>query len=109
MNEKVQKELLAKHPKAEPIHPEGLLSGEIPPDVHPIACAKINAEAIERFALKSQGGAGVSHQEDVLWHKMVTGFKETSMNLCQAVSRVAIRICTQYVDTRALEALLANR
>ena len=65
MNSEVKSELLAKHPKPEPINPEGLLSGEIPPDTHPIAFANISAEAIRKFALRSQGGAGVSQQEAI--------------------------------------------
>ena len=74
-----------------------------------VAFAKIDAEAIKKFALRSQGGAGISQQEDNLWHKMVTGFKETSASLCQAVSRLAIRLATELVDPKGLEAFLANR
>ena len=51
----------------------------------------------------------MSQQEDTLWHTMVTGFKDSSANLCNAVSGVAHRLATEYVDPIALEALLANR
>ena len=59
--------------------------------------------------LKTQGSAGVSQQKDSLWHSMVTGYNDSSSNLCDAISGVAHRLPTEYVDPAALESLLTNR
>ena len=40
---------------------------------------------------------------------MVTGFKETSSNLCNAVAALTRRLATEFVDPAGLSALLANR
>ena len=40
---------------------------------------------------------------------MVTSFKDTSSTLCTALSALAQRLATEYVDPSGLEALLANR
>lgn len=40
---------------------------------------------------------------------MVTGHKDASSSLCNAVALVARRLATEYVDPTGLEALLANR
>ena len=65
----------SKHPKAEPIQPEALITGKLPDSLHPIFYAEIDGELVKKCALRTKGGAGVSQQEDVLWHKMVTGHK----------------------------------
>ena len=40
---------------------------------------------------------------------MVSGFKDTSSDLCGAVAKLARRLCTEYVDPEPLLALLSNR
>jgi hypothetical protein len=45
----------------------------------------------------------------VLWHKMVTGYKDSSSSLCNAVALLTRRLATECVDPAGLEALLANR
>ena len=84
-----------------------LLSGEMPATVHPIAYDGIDAETIKKFAMRTSGGAGVSQQEDQLWHKMVSSYKDASSGICSAVARLARRLCTEYVDPEILQALLA--
>ena len=107
--EKVKKEMQRKHPHAEPADPAALLTGPLPPSVDPIFFDALDAELVKKCALRTHGGAGVSQQEDVLWHKMVTAFKDTSNTLCTALSVQAQRLATEYVDPDGLEALLANR
>ena len=96
-----------KHPDAAPLHADALLCGEMPPDVHP--SVSINGDLIKKCCLRTKGGAGISQQEDVLWHKMTTGFKDASTNLCAAIALVARRLATEYVDPRGIACLLANR
>ena len=40
---------------------------------------------------------------------MVTGYKEASSSLCNAVSLLSYRLSTEYVDPAGIGALLANR
>ena len=109
LNEKTKSEMTSKHPKPDPIDPEALLFGEIPPSLHPVFFSELSGELVKKCALRTKGGAGVSQQEDVLWHKMVTGYKDSSASLCNAVAALARRLATECVDPKGLEALLANR
>jgi len=81
----------------------------MPPSLHPVFFAAIDGELIKKNALRTSGGAGVSQQEDALWHKMVSGHKDASASLTNALASVARRLVTEYVDPQGLEALLANR
>ena len=110
LNDKTKNEMASKHPSAEPAHPEALLSGPVPPSLHPVFYDALNGELIKKCTLRTKGSAGVSQQEDNLWHKMVTGHKEgNSAQICNAVASVARRLATEYVNPEGLEALLANR
>ena len=70
---------------------------------------KLNGELVKKCTLRTRGAAGVSQQEDALWHKMVTGYKDSSASLCNAVALLARRLATEHVDPSGLQALLANR
>ena len=109
VNEKTKREMVAKHPKAEPATPQALLTGTVPPSLHSVFYSELDGELVKKCALRTKGSAGVSQQEDALWHKMVTGFKDSSSALCNAVAALTRRLATEYVDPRGLEALLANR
>ena len=109
LNDSTKKEMSSKHPKPEPINDQALCSGEMPPSLHPVFFAPIDGELIKKNALRTSGGAGVSQQEDALWHKMVSGHKDASASLSNALASVARRLVTEYVDPKGLEALLANR
>ena len=109
LNADTKKQMMDKHPKAEQADQSVLFKGPVPPSLQPIFYEKLDGDLIKKCVLRTQGSAGVSQQEDTLWHTMVTGFKDSSANLCNAVSGVAHRLATEYVDPIALEALLANR
>ena len=109
LNEETKKEMKAKHPKAERMSLDVLLTGEIPQSVHPVYYSELNGELVKKCALRTKGSAGVSQQEDVLWHKMVTGYKDSSSSLCNAVAVLTRRLATECVDPTGLAALLANR
>ena len=102
-------DLTAKHPPAAPLFAEALMTGTMPPDVHPSLFACINGSLIKKCCLRTKGGAGVSQQEDSFWHKATTGFKEVSTSLCNALAAVTRRLATEYVDPTSVSALLANR
>ena len=109
LNESTKKEMSSKHPQPEPMNPDALLSGTMPPSLHPVFFAPIDGDLIKKNTLRTSGGAGVSQQEDALWHKMVSGHKDASTSLTNALASVARRLVTEYVDPQGLEALLANR
>ena len=109
LNAKTREQLAAKHPKAAPLHADAMRTGEIPTDIDPIFYCALDGELIKKHTLRTTGGAGISQQEDVLWHKMVTAHKEASADLTNALARVARRLSTEYVDPVGVEALLANR
>ena len=108
LNANTKKEMSSKHPTPEPA-PQILLSGVMPPSLHTVFFAPIDGELIKKNALRTSGGAGVSQQEDALWYKMVTGHKDASASLTNALASVARRLVTEYVDPQDLGALLANR
>ena len=65
LNDKTKREMLSKHPKAEPININALLSGELPPTVHPVFYSEMNGDLVKK-CLRTKGGAGVS-QQDARW------------------------------------------
>ena len=109
INEDTKKQMRDKHPKSEPMSLDVLLTGEIPESIHPVFYSELNGELVKKCALRTKGSAGVSQQEDVLWNKMVTGYKDSSSSLCNAVALLTRRLTTECVDPTGLEALLANR
>ena len=109
IDEDTKKEMRLKHPNAQPMTHAALLTGEIPPNVHEVFFHQIQGELVKKCALRTRGSAGVSQQEDELWHKMVTGYKDSSSSLCNAVAVLTCRLATECVDPKGLEALLANR
>ena len=109
LNTTTMQGMKAKHPNSKPALHEALLSGEMPPDPHDIFFAAIDGDLIKRCTLRTKGAAGVSQQEDSLWHKMTTSFRETSSGLCNAVAALARRLASEFVDPAGLESFLANR
>ena len=109
LNDTTKREMKDKHPSPEPITTEALITGAMPNEPHPIFFSALNGDLIKRCTLRTRGGAGISQQEDTLWQKMVTGFKDSSTGLCNAVAVLARRWASEFVDPAGLDALLANR
>ena len=104
----VRSALQAKHPKAQPAHPEALLHGELP-TINPILFESIAGDTVRRSALATQGSAGPSMADSYIWRRMLVSFKAASNDLCCAVAGVARRLATEHVDPLGLSALLNNR
>ena len=62
----VRSALQAKHPKAQPAHPEVLLHGELP-TINPILFESITSDTVRRSALATQGSAGPSMADSYIW------------------------------------------
>ena len=78
----IKKVMLAKHPVPEPVLREALLDGE-QVDIHPVFFDALNGDLI-----RHSGSAGVSQQEDNLWHKMLTAHRETLPDLSHELAEV---------------------
>ena len=107
LNESTKQEMKAKHPKPEPILTGALLTGKMPPDIHSIYFSALNGDLIKRCTLRTRGGAGVSQQEDTLWQKMVTAFKDSSTSLCNAVAVLGRRWASEFVDPACCSPIVA--
>ena len=108
LSQEVKMTLSQKHPSAEPVDPGALLSG-CEPEFHPIRFAGITADTIRFSALHTHGAAGPSGGDAEQWRQMCCSFRETSVNLCDALATVARRLATEAIDPSHLEAFLANR
>ena len=101
--------LIEKHPPCRPAFKESLIPTEAPPLVHPIIFEAIDASAIRSASLRTQGAAGPSGLDAQCWRRLCTSFKEASNGLCYSLSKVAVRICTSFVDPKSISPLLACR
>ena len=72
---------------------------------------QINAEMVRKAALKTKGSGGPSGVDSNGFRRMMAGksFKKSGTNLCSAIATMTRRLCTEYVDPRSIEAILANR
>ena len=95
---------LSLHPEGQPADPTALLDkallNALPMD--PVMFECLNGNVSKNVALHSKGSA-------VAWRRMCSSYKEASLNLCEALARVARRICTTMVPPDGLGALLACR
>ena len=70
------------------------MTGEPLAEVHPIIFDAINGKMIKDITLKTDGAPGISQLDDVTWHKMVSSFKNTSLELCSSIALMARRLAT---------------
>ena len=110
---KTVKEILEeKHPDANQAYGDAILSrsdNELHDDFHPILFESIDAEVIRNSALCTQGAAGPSGADAMLWRRFCTAFGMKSNDLCSALAACARRICTTYMDPSGLMAYTACR
>ena len=101
--------LAAKHPPAEPAHPDAIVQGVLPPRPHPVRFESLTGDVVRRVALNTHGAAGPSGVDADTWRRMCTGFGGASGELCEAMATCARRLATTFVDPASLEAYLACR
>ena len=99
-------ELKAKHPLKNDVNPDSVLS-EREGDFHPVIFDCLDAEAIHKAALKTQGGAGPSGADATFWKRTCTSFRTVSDDLCASLALVAKKISTSYVDPEGLSGYTA--
>ena len=87
-----------------------LLFGPIK-DVPDTLYYEINEDMVRDAALRTKGLGGPSGIDANGFRRIITckSFKRSGTELCGAIASMTKRLCTEYVDPRGLEAILANR
>ena len=103
--------LQEKHPSARPVQPDALLSVDntCTPSVHPVLFERITGDTIHYSALRTQGSAGPSGIDVAGWRHLLVCFHRESKDLCLAVAKFALRLCTEYIDPQGIRAYVACR
>ena len=99
--------LVEKHPPGKPASTNILLQGS-PMPMNSILFENLNAKAIRKVALKTNGAAGLSRLDAHSWRRLCSSFK-SSNDLCTALACVGKRLCTTHVNPDHLSAFVACR
>ena len=101
---------MKKHPPGKPPSQSAVVTMDNPvSEPHPVLFDRIDGDAIQSTALKTDGAAGPSGLDAAAWRRLCTSFKSSSSELCDALAAVGGRICTTYVDPSSLTAFVACR
>ena len=100
--------LIEKHPPGKPAQQIYLLQ-EHPIPTDSIRFENLNAEAIQKAALKTSGAAGLSGLDAYAWRRLCSSFKSASKELCSALAAVGRRLCTDSINPDHLSAFVACR
>ena len=105
----VRDALNAKHPPAQPLHPECLLPLADTPAVHPVVFDALDASVVRAAALRTMGVAGPSGIDARGWRRLCTSFRAASDELCGANALFARRLCTSFISPDILSPFLGCR
>ena len=105
-NQSVKEVLKSKYSQPQAADPNACISGT-PPRVHPITFEAINANLICSCTLKATGACGPSGLEAYDWRRLCTSFQTASDSLCEALARVAKRLCTTHINPEIVAIILA--
>ena len=100
--------LIEKHPAGKPAPAINLLQGH-PGQANPILFENLNAEAIRKAAMKTNGAAGLSGLDAYAWRRLCSSFKSALKDLCTALAAVGRRLCTDNINPDHLSAFVACR
>ena len=100
--------VIKKHPPGVNT-PETVLISDQASIPHEVIFDSLDANLIQKAALKTSGAAGLSGLDAYAWRRMCTSYKSASANLCKALPAVGRRICTSYFDPSSLTAFVAYR
>ena len=100
-----------KHPPAQPVSRQHLVSLEPPPKFEHAIFTSIDSTAIRRAASTTRGGAGPSGMSDALWRRMICSkaFGKESDALAHSIALMTRRLCTSLVDPASVYPLLSCR
>ena len=110
INDETLRLLRQKHPESKDPPTNALLTDD-QKHVHPIRFESIDEDMVRRAALKTKGGAGPSGMDANGWCRILTSncYGSSSSDLCKTIAAVIRRLCTEEVNSRSIEALLASR
>ena len=110
LSDDVMEQLKEKHPEPQGVQLGSLLFGPIK-DVPDTLYYEINGDMVRDAALRTKGSGGPSGVDANGFRRILTckSFKRSGTELCEAIASMTKRLCTEYVDPRGLEAILANR
>ena len=110
LTDDVMRQLHEKHPEAQDAKLGSILFGPIE-EVHDSLYQQIDGEMIREAALRTKGSGGPSGVDANGFKRILTckSFKKSSANLCDALATMTRKLCTEYIDPRTIEPILANR
>ena len=110
LSDDVMEQLKEKHPEPQGVQLGSLLFGPIK-DVPDTLYYEINGDMVRDAALRTKGSGGPSGVDANGFRRILTckSFKRSGTELYEAIASMTKRLCTEYVDPRGLEAILANR
>lgn len=106
----VMEQLKEKHPEPQGLQLGSLLFGPIE-DVPDTLYHEINGGMVRDATLRTKCSGGPSGVDANGFRRILTckSFKRSRTELCEAIASMTKCLCTEYVDPRGLEAILANR
>ena len=110
LSDDVMEQFKEKHPEPQGGQLGSLLFGRID-DVPHNLYYEINGDMARDAALRTKGSGGLSGVDSNGFRRILTclSFTRSGTELCEAIASTIKRLCTEYVDPRGLEAILANR
>ena len=110
LTDDVMRQLQEKQPEAQEAKLGSLLFGPFE-EVHDSLYQQIDGEMIRETALRTKGSGGPSGVDANGFKRIFAckSFKKSGVNLCEAVATMTRRLCTEYIDPRTIEPILANR
>ena len=110
LTDDVVRQLHEKHPEAQHAKLGSILFGPVD-EVHDSLYQQIDSKMIREAALRTKGSGGPSGVDANGFKRILTckSFKKSSANLCDALATMTRKLCTEYIDPRTIEPILANR
>ena len=71
---------------------------------HPSIFEQINAKTLRKSTLRTQGSHGPSGLDACEWRRIITHFKQTSIELCKTIAKLSYTIATKVLPKETLTA-----
>ena len=111
LTKEIMNQLRQKYPEAQEATLRAFLFGPTEA-ISDTSFCKINGEMVREAALRTKGSSGPSGVYAVEIRRMVTckSFKALSVKICDALTLITQKLCTQHVDpVSSIEGLIAGR
>ena len=105
----VKDRLIEKHPLGKPASPSAISRSLSTTEPHPIVYERIDGPLVRSTIQRMSGSAGPSGLDAKGWKHLYSSFHRVSDELCDAIAKLARRLCSSYVDPRGISPLIASR